>query len=249
MSTVGITPERFVADWKGRNLTERAGSHAHFIQLCRLLGAPAPYDNPGEDESYCFDAITATAGSRVYAAARKAKSAPKRKRAASAPLFGDDPPGRGLAGPVGCGVIPERLESSADGMARPPQEQLPFDPVRNSELFTNHRLDRRLRDEPEWAAHRGAAAASGDTEAAFALLSPCMAEPPFPLAVRDVLVNLTGRIIPLETARGDIARTDRSRLCPDAQPYQDLIDRILFAAAGLSRTEAAALTSRLARML
>jgi len=76
-----------------------------------------------------------------------------------------------------------------------------------------------------------------------------LARPPFPLAVRDVLVTLTRRIIPLETARGDIARTDRSRLSPDAQPYQNLIDRTLFAAAGLSSEEAQALTHRLSAML
>ncbi|MCW5777147.1 MAG: hypothetical protein KIS87_11980 [Phycisphaeraceae bacterium] len=67
--------------------------------------------------------------------------------------------------------------------------------------------------------------------------------------MRDALVHLVRRIIPLETARGDIPRTDRSRLSPEAQPHQNLIDRILFTTAGLTDTEAAALVSRLETML
>ncbi|HRQ73790.1 MAG TPA: hypothetical protein PLU35_12250 [Phycisphaerales bacterium] len=94
-----------------------------------------------------------------------------------------------------------------------------------------------------------AAAAAGRTDDAFALLAPALARPPFPLAVRDTLVHLVRRIFPLETARGDIPRTDRSRLSPEAQPHQNLIDRILFTTAGLTDAEAAALTDRLERML
>lgn len=41
-------------------------------------------------------------------------------------------------------------------MAKRAQQQLPFGPVRNSELFANHWLDSRLRDEPEWGTQRQA---------------------------------------------------------------------------------------------
>lgn len=67
-----MTAQRFVEDWRGRGLTERESAQAHFIQLCRLLDVAAPYDNRAEDENYCFDAITATAGSHEYAAAKRA---------------------------------------------------------------------------------------------------------------------------------------------------------------------------------
>jgi hypothetical protein len=49
--------------------------------------------------------------------------------------------------------------------------------------------------------------------------------------------------------RDDRSLPERSALCPDAQPYQDLIDRLLYAMAGLSEEEAGGLEERLARML
>jgi hypothetical protein len=53
----------------------------------------------------------------------------------------------------------------------------------------------------------------------------------------------------IESGRGDIARTERSALAPEAQPYQDLIDRILYRMAGLTDAETAGLEQRLAEML
>jgi hypothetical protein len=47
----------------------------------------------------------------------------------------------------------------------------------------------------------------------------------------------------------DIARTERSALAPKAQPYQDLIDRILYRLAGLTDAEAQGLETRLEQML
>ena len=69
------------------------------------------------------------------------------------------------------------------------------------------------------------------------------------MAVRDLIVELVHRITPIEAGRGDIARTDRSHLDPAAQPYQDLIDRLFYAMAGLTDDEAKGLEDRLARML
>jgi hypothetical protein len=47
----------------------------------------------------------------------------------------------------------------------------------------------------------------------------------------------------------DIARTERSALGRQAQPLQDLLDRIIFRLAGLTDYEAKALEIRLAKML
>jgi hypothetical protein len=46
-----------------------------------------------------------------------------------------------------------------------------------------------------------------------------------------------------------IAGTERSALAPEAQPYQDLIDRILFRLAGLTDEEVQGLEKRLEGML
>lgn len=93
------------------------------------------------------------------------------------------------------------------------------------------------------------AISAGRLNDAFAALAPALAEPPFPKAVADVLEDLVKRIIDIEEARGNIARTQRSSLAPEAQPLQDLIDRILYALAGLTEEEARGLEERLSRML
>jgi hypothetical protein len=61
-------------------------------------------------------------------------------------------------------------------------------------------------------------------------------------ALNELLTQCVGK--PLE-----IARTERSALAPEAQPYQDLIDRILFRLAGLNDDEARGLEKRLRAML
>ena len=94
-----------------------------------------------------------------------------------------------------------------------------------------------------------AAIAQGDADAAFAALQPGLAHPPFSLAVRDVMVDLVNRIIAIEEARGEIARAARSALAPAAQPFQDFIDRLLYAMAGLAEGEIRGLQDRLAHML
>jgi len=86
-------------------------------------------------------------------------------------------------------------------------------------------------------------------DGAFEALMPGTAAPPFSPAVRDVTVALVRRIIQAEQARGRISRAERSSLCPKAQPYQDLIDRLMYAMAGLTDAEARGLEDRLANML
>jgi hypothetical protein len=85
--------------------------------------------------------------------------------------------------------------------------------------------------------------------AAFKLVEALLAAAPFATAVMTCMVRLVERITASEANRGAIARSERSALAPEAQPYQDLIDRILYRMAGLTDAEAAGLEKRLATML
>src|SRR5690348_13630677 len=51
----GLTPEEFVAKWSKAQLSERAASHEHFIDLCNLLDQPTPASADGAGEEYCFE--------------------------------------------------------------------------------------------------------------------------------------------------------------------------------------------------
>nr|HMN42720.1 N-6 DNA methylase [Phycisphaerales bacterium] len=109
------TPQEFVANWKNRKLTERSSAQAHFIQLCRMLGVSAPLDNHDEAD-YCFDAITAAAGSHVYARSKSRKGAPKPVGHNTPDLFAGAPsaPSPAPAGEVD-GTTPSPRERSEDG--------------------------------------------------------------------------------------------------------------------------------------
>lgn len=89
----------------------------------------------------------------------------------------------------------------------------------------------------------------GDVNKVLRLLQPLLETPPFRPAVRTVMVETVNRISALEAERGKITRTARSALAPAAQPYQDLIDRLLYGLAGLTAAEATGLEKRLATML
>jgi hypothetical protein len=57
-----MTPQQFVEKWSRSELTERAASHEHFIDLCNLLDQPTPAsDSTGED--YCFEKRVKVVGS------------------------------------------------------------------------------------------------------------------------------------------------------------------------------------------
>jgi hypothetical protein len=90
---------------------------------------------------------------------------------------------------------------------------------------------------------------AGDMDQVVSVLEPGLADPPFSLAVRDVIIGAVKQIEGVEISRGDIARVERSALAPAAQPYQDLIDRLFFRTAGLSETESKKLEERLSTML
>ena len=81
------------------------------------------------------------------------------------------------------------------------------------------------------------------------ILASGLIRSPFSPAVRDAIVEVARRIVAIESARGDIARTERSALDRKAQPYQELIDNLFYRMAGLSDAEVSGLEARLKRML
>ncbi len=104
-------------------------------------------------------------------------------------------------------------------------------------------------EDEELRANAIKAVQEGDLPGVFELLRGSLADAPFRLVIRDIVVELVRLIVAAEQRRGEIARAERSALCTEAQPYQDLIDRLLYAMAGLSQDEARGLEERLARML
>jgi len=89
----------------------------------------------------------------------------------------------------------------------------------------------------------------GRWDEALTLIKPQLVKPPFSPTIMACIIRLVDEIRKIETARGDIARTERSALAPEGQPYQDLIDRILYRMAGLTDAEAQGLEKRLEGML
>jgi type II restriction/modification system DNA methylase subunit YeeA len=63
------TPAQFVAKWQPVQLSERAASQEHFMDLCRLLGQPTPAEHDATGAEYTFEkgvrpTDAASAGSR-----------------------------------------------------------------------------------------------------------------------------------------------------------------------------------------
>lgn len=48
-------PVEFQEKWTGVILTERPASQSHFLDLCRVLGVPAPTDVDREGSVYTFE--------------------------------------------------------------------------------------------------------------------------------------------------------------------------------------------------
>ena len=58
-----LSPQEFVARWRNVTSTEKASAQSHFIDLCHLLGQPAPFEADPRQESYAFErGATKTAG-------------------------------------------------------------------------------------------------------------------------------------------------------------------------------------------
>jgi hypothetical protein len=57
-----LTPAAFAAKWRGVTTTEKAASHEHFIDLCRMLGEPTPHDADPIGTQYAFEKRVVKAG-------------------------------------------------------------------------------------------------------------------------------------------------------------------------------------------
>ena len=55
--------DRFVEKWSKVELSERAASHEHFIDLCRLIHQPTPAEADATGEDYCFEKHVKVVGS------------------------------------------------------------------------------------------------------------------------------------------------------------------------------------------
>ena len=86
-----MTPEAFVAKWKGVTLKERSAAQEHFIDLCRLLDEPTPAEADPTGSWYCFEKgaqpkpAAATAGRTCGGAAASAGSTRARARTSTPP--------------------------------------------------------------------------------------------------------------------------------------------------------------------
>lgn len=72
MVTKGMTPEQFVEKWSRSELSEKAASQEHFIDLCRLIGQPTPAEADPTGRDYCFEKAV-----QVVAAASKGSKGDK----------------------------------------------------------------------------------------------------------------------------------------------------------------------------
>jgi hypothetical protein len=53
--SAGITPAQFVEKWAKVELSERAASHEHFIDLCHMLGQPTSAEADPTGEHFTFE--------------------------------------------------------------------------------------------------------------------------------------------------------------------------------------------------
>ncbi len=89
----------------------------------------------------------------------------------------------------------------------------------------------------------------GRPDLAVESVAPLLTRRPFPLLLRQMVIDAVGEIETIERDRGPMKRRDRSKLSPTGQPFQDFIDRLLFRMAGLSDAEAVGVERRLAAWL
>jgi hypothetical protein len=63
-----MTPQEFIAKWKRSKLSERSGSHEHFLDLCALLQQPTPAGADPDGTEYTFErGVTKTGGGKGWA--------------------------------------------------------------------------------------------------------------------------------------------------------------------------------------
>jgi hypothetical protein len=57
-----MSPEEFIAKWRGTTRTERSAAQEHFLDLCALLGVPKPGDVDRHGTEYTFEKSTRKIG-------------------------------------------------------------------------------------------------------------------------------------------------------------------------------------------
>jgi len=57
-----MTPAEFVAKWTGVELSERAASQEHFLDLCHLLDQPTPAQADPAGDSFTFEKAVKVVG-------------------------------------------------------------------------------------------------------------------------------------------------------------------------------------------
>ena len=57
-----MSPEEFIAKWRGITRTERSAAQEHFLDLCALLGVPKPADVDRHGTEYTFEKSTRKIG-------------------------------------------------------------------------------------------------------------------------------------------------------------------------------------------
>ena len=63
-----MTPEHFIAQWRGSTRSERSAAHEHFLGLCEVLEVPKPADAGPHAADYTFEKLTKRLGrGRGYA--------------------------------------------------------------------------------------------------------------------------------------------------------------------------------------
>ena len=90
---------------------------------------------------------------------------------------------------------------------------------------------------------------NADVRRTFRLIATELEAAPFSLVIQNIIIQCVRRISEIERARGDISRADRSTLASEAQPYQELIDRLVYTMADLKEDEIVGLQERLEEML
>jgi Vitamin B12 dependent methionine synthase, activation domain len=57
-----MSPEEFIAKWRGTTRTELSAAQEHFLDLCVLLGVPKPADVDRHGTEYTFEKSTRKIG-------------------------------------------------------------------------------------------------------------------------------------------------------------------------------------------
>src|SRR6266851_5717433 len=60
-----MTPEHFIAKWRGSTRTERSAAQEHFLDLCELLDVPKPGDVDRHGTEYTFEKTTKKIGGKA----------------------------------------------------------------------------------------------------------------------------------------------------------------------------------------